>query len=516
MALRNGYAVAAASLLPLFAHGCGCDTSQAESPLTTAAIHGPPDGGRGATDNAATDAVSPTPVTSWRNEGDASRPAAGGDTTGVNAPNTEAADAAANEARAEATSQQEDSGLADAAPPSTPPFVIPRDEEGCHAIYAQDLFPTFELTIAPEHFQGLMDDWNNGKSNAGMGLDPKPFHPLAEFRYGDTSIDNADIRLRGNPDFWEPLPDDKMQFHIRFRTQAGRFQGIKRLVFDAATFNRHMLRDRLALSIMRDAGLRAPCANHARLVINGEFYGVFTSIEKLDKSFLKRTFEDATGDLWKRANWVLKTNENSATNERLSALRAANTIAELESYLDLAQALKVFAAEAVLPDSDGMWAGGLNFYLYDEPLGGKFMLLPWDLDNTFERFGDDPDGAYPKNPDPILWEKPTSHGRPWYDLALLDAAWRSVYVDNISEIVSEAYVPEVLHDRIDTWTSQIQAAVLEDTNKPYSNDLYLAKVGELHRYIDTRHAFLTAWLACRRGVSPADAGVSCGISPDSD
>ncbi|MCA9682828.1 MAG: CotH kinase family protein [Myxococcales bacterium] len=389
--------------------------------------------------------------------------------------------------------------------------IPPPDEEGCPAIYAQDLLPTFQLTIQPVVWQMLQDEWNNGEANEEMGLDPTPFHPVQEFRYGDIVIYDAEIRLRGNTKNWDPLPGDKMQFQINFQRNDpdGHFLGLNRILFDAATYNRHMLRDRLALSIMREVGIPAPCANNARLMVNGEYYGIFTNIEKLDEAYLERAWADPSGNLWKRASWELKTNVDTANNARLSALRDATTLATIEQYLDLERSLLVFAAEAAIPDSDGMWAGGLNYYFYDDPISGQFQLLPWDLDNTFERWDDPPDGVYPVNPDPVVYEKPNTWHRPWYDLALQDPSWFAYYIDSIDLILHQAYTPEKLLGRIDTWTEQIQDAVFEDVNKPYTNSKYLDEVDDLREYVEQRYWWVDEWLACWQEGGQPDAEGYC-------
>ncbi|MCX4245313.1 CotH kinase family protein [Paraliomyxa miuraensis] len=376
--------------------------------------------------------------------------------------------------------------------------IPPLDEEGCHGLYAQDIMPTFELTIHPTIWEQLEWEWNNGPANEDAGVETAPYHSLQEFRYGDIVITDASIRLRGNPTWWTPLPGDKMQFQIGFHTQdpEGRFLGLRRLALDAATFNRHMLRDRLALAVMRRVGIRAPCANHARVNVNGEYYGLFTNIEKLDEEFLERTMEDPTGDLWKRANWQLKTNEDTASLYRLNELRNAVDVTTLDYFFDIEQALRVYAAEAVIPDSDGAWAGGLNWYLYDDPHRGKFMLLPWDKDNTFERFDDEPDGDYPLNPDPFTWEKPTTHGRKFYDLALTDPANFALYIDIVDEVLHQGYDPDQMLAWIDEWSAQIEQAVLDDVNKPYSNNLYYNRLEDLREYVPQRYDFVDQWLAC--------------------
>ena len=392
--------------------------------------------------------------------------------------------------------------------PSGDPTGPQPDEDGCHAIYAQDLLPTFELTIDDKVWDALQWEWENGAKQEEKGFDVNPYHPLDEFRYGEIVITNAEIRLRGNPSYWNV--DDKYQFQIAFDRvdKKGHFLGLEKLAFDAATYNRHMLRDRLAWSIFRDMGIIAPCANNARLDINGDYYGLFTSIEKVDKIFLERNFDDPHGDLWKRQGWELQTNKKSSNDDRLDELNDANSIAELETYLDIETALKVYAAEAIVPDSDGGWAGGWNFYLYDDPLTGKFVLIPWDMDNTFEVFNDGEIGDYPNNPDPVVWHKvPRYHGRPYYDLALTDEDWFWYYIDAIEAQVDAGYDADVLHERIDTWTDQIKESVFEDKNKPYSDKLYLKKVQELHDFVEARADFLDDWLECwQDGGEPNEEG----------
>ncbi len=389
--------------------------------------------------------------------------------------------------------------------------IPPPDEEGCHAIYAQDEFPTFELEIVDPVWDSLVDLWNNGKELEEEDVETKLDFPLKEFRYGDIVIHDATIRLRGNPEFWDPLPDDKLQFQIDFdqNDEDGHFLGLKKLAFDAATANRSMLRDRLALSVLRDVGITATCANHAKLYINGEYYGVFTNLEKLDEVFLERAFEDPTGDLWKRANWTLKTNLDTSDADRLEDLNDADSIAELEDYLDLEQTLLVYAAGAVLPDSDGPWAGGLNFYLYDEPISGKFMMLPWDLDGSFDRFDGPPGSDFPNNPDPVVWEKKKTHGRPWYDMALQDPEWFDYYIEQIEYVVDDGYDPDDLQDRIEEWTEQIEDAVLDDPNKPFSNAVYYEEVDDLHDFVEDRYDFLVEWLSCWESGGIADIEGYC-------
>jgi hypothetical protein len=376
--------------------------------------------------------------------------------------------------------------------------IPPRDEEGCHGIYAQDLLPTFELKVDEDTWDDLEWEWEHGEEQQDKGEDPSPYHSLDEFRYGDVVIDYAEIRLRGNPKSWKNSPD-KMQLHIEFDRvdEDGHVLGLESIALESSHMNRHMLRDRLALSIIRDMGVVAACANSARVDINGEYYGLYTNLEKINENFLERVFDDPTGDLWDRHGWELKTNKDTANEDRIEALEEVEDLEEVETYLDLEQALMVYAAEAILPDSDGCWAGGMNYFFYDDPLSGKFKLISWDMDSTFDRFNDGKNGEYPDNPDPVVWHKKARyHGRIWYELALKDEGWFWYYIDTIKAQFEAAYDVAVLHEKIATWTDQIKDSVLEDDNKPFSNSRYLDEVEELEDFVEARAEWLEEWLEC--------------------
>lgn len=359
--------------------------------------------------------------------------------------------------------------------------------KGCPDIYAQDILPTFELEVTSEVLAGLKAEWK-----AADDEDLTDF-PLKSFTYGDITITNASIRLRGNADHWPT--QGKMQFEIQFNTfdKKGRFMGLRHVLFDAAEYNRSFLRDRLALSVLRDAGVPAPCANNARVVLNGEYYGLFTSIEKVDKEFLERHFEDPDGNLYKRGGggslgWSKKTNEKDGDLSDIKKLNAANSLSDLLKVLNLEQALLEWAAEAVIPDRDGLWAGGLNGYTYHDPKTDRFFMIPWDLDDSFTRLEPDVD--------PITYKKPpeTFHGRKFYDIALANPTWRKKYVASVEHVLKTAYDQHVLQQRIDAWAAQIAKAAADDPNRPFTLGEHLDQVKAKRKFVAQRAEFLEDWL----------------------
>lgn len=379
-----------------------------------------------------------------------------------------------------------------------PELPFPRE---CDVIYSQDILPTFELEIDQVEWDALYEEWLHGHENELAGLDYNPEHPLKSFRYEDEVVTNASIRLRGNTIWWKD--QIKMQFEISFNTYDpdGRFHKLRNINFDAAASNFSFLRDRLGLAVLRDAGVRAPCANNARVVVNGAYYGLFSNLEKIDKSFLKRNFEDNDGDLWKRPGWELKTNEDTSDDTRLDALNDATTIEELGAYLDLDQAILVWATEAVMPNNDGVWAGGYNFYLYDDPTRGKFVVIPYDLDSTFTRV--------PFDADPVTYIKPMDHGRPMYDLMVSDPARLAQFKATLPLVLEKAYQVSVLQERIDTWGAQIEDAAEQDVNKPFTQSQHIDKVADKRVYVQQRAEFVADWICYDAGGTDTDGDGHC-------
>jgi len=367
--------------------------------------------------------------------------------------------------------------------------------KGCPDIYSQDILPTFEIELASSELADLKQEWEAAND------DNKPEHPVKQFKYQDQIVTYASVRLRGNDTWWHG--QKKMQLEVSFNTydKKGRFQGLKKILFDAAEYNRTFLRDRLAMHIFRDVGLPAPCANNARLILNGEYYGLFTSIEKVDSEFIERWFEFDEGNLYKRGgSWEKKTNEEDPDESDIEALEDAKSLADLDAIMNLDQAVLEWAAEAVIPDNDGAWAGGLNLYLYNDPKTG-FNLIPWDKDATFDRVEPDVD--------PYTYIKPNDKGRPEYDIVTDDPEYFVKYIAAIEHVLATGYDVGVLHARMDAWSAQIEEAALSDPNKPFTNKEYGSALADMREFISERAAFVDAWLDCWRGGGKKSGSGQC-------
>lgn len=422
---------------------------------------------------------------------DTTGPAATSGTTAI-AGTTSAADADATAAAATSATSSSDTSSADpssgdgtttAALDTSTGAETPAWPQACADIYAPDLLPTFELTISDADWQAFADDCAQYAKN---------YHPV-EFTYDGETV-SAMARLKGN---WS-YDCSKYQFVVSFNEADpdGRFHGLRKIVLDAPWYDHTLLHERIAFPLFEALALPSSCANNARLVVNGEYYGLYANVERIDKEYLQRNFEAADGNLYE-GGWELKTNEDVNDTTRRDALWAATTVDEVAALMDLDEAVAEWAAEAMLPAMDGYWAGvEINYYLYDHPDRG-FLFLPYDLDLAFG------DAAYPGGPlvwpdaaasDPITYEHPGWLKEPLVQMVLADDVWCDRFVDALGE-ARAAYSVDAMVAAVAEADDQIRDALVDDPRRPYSMTEHDLAVDGLQAFFAARAAVVDDWLA---------------------
>ena len=160
-------------------------------------------------------------------------------------------------------------------------------------------------------------------------------------------------------------------------------------------------------------------------MINGDYYGLYANVERIDHEYLERHFEEFEGNLY-QAGAELKTNEDVNDTRDIEAYQAAQTLEEIEALVDLDQAVAEWSMEAMIPAMDNYWAGvEINYYIYNHPSQG-FVYLPYDLDISFG------DAAYTNgtlvwpdavSADPIHYEHSGWRKEPLVETVLADPYW---------------------------------------------------------------------------------------------
>lgn len=387
--------------------------------------------------------------------------------------------------------------VASACASDPPPPPVEPVADGCPSLFAQEVLPDFYVDIDQAEWAALEQEFLHRADAIEAEQDPNPYHPIV-FRHDGEVVEDAMIRLRGASSWAEAIAlddDPKMQFVISFNENDpdARYHGARKLVLDMPRTDTTFLRQRLALYGLRSMGVPAQCANSARLFINGEYYGLYSNVERMDRELLERLFPDAPdGDLWEGGR-IIKTNEDEFTWDRIDAFWTAaetGSLEELDQLADLEASIHVWAAEAVLPQADGYYMGRANFYLYDHPTRG-FLWLPEDLDSAFDFAPANVDAMYP------VCSGQFADDRMHYLLVMDDPSWRDRYVAALREQL-RAYDARDMADRLEQWAGQIADAAAADPHKPFSTDDHQAAVSNMRTYFSQRAAFLSDWLSCRR------------------
>ena len=314
------------------------------------------------------------------------------------------------------------------------------------------------------------------------------------------AVRQVGVRSRGEGSRSEEKPGLKVEFDKYVPAQE--YYGYKSLVVDNLTQDASMLRERLSFLVFEAMGIAAPRNAHARLTVNGQYWGLFALVEPVSKPFLEARLGEKSGTLfdyeWRFPydfSWLgsqpseyvplpfqPQTNEDRAdvATGLVAFVRAINEepdatfLAAMAGRLDVDRFLTHVAIENAIAEGDGIVGNqGLNnFYLYEYGAKNRFVFVPWDKDSTF-RSGTWP--LYRNLETNVLTRR-----------LIADPAKRQVYADAVSRTVDEFLNPRWLTPQLEIAYQQIQSAALGDVHKPYTNAQFEAAVSGLRGVIAAR------------------------------
>jgi hypothetical protein len=381
----------------------------------------------------------------------------------------------------------------------------------CSDLFDQSVLQTYAIDISADNWAKLDADFHDLK-DVLAGTPPQTYYPVT-FHFGSETVTNAAVRLRGKSSWVNTVMFDanpKMQFVVSFDQMdaAGKFHGVSALHFEMPRDDWTFMNDRIGDNWLRKIGVTAPCANSARMIVNGGYYGLYITEGSVNPSLLKDFFPgDSSGDLFKGGSEA-DTNVGTSNWARLQQLKSATSLAALEPLVDIPNTLLEWAAEAVVNDADGYYGGSHHYYIYDEGAPG-YVWLPDHTDSALEWLGVFSPLSYKQHP--IYWWA----GRPLPDppgadylIILNDATWRARYVDAIATQTAKWDAREIL-GWIDAWAPQIADAIAADPHKWATADQVTMAMGALRDMVTNRPQYLQSFVRCEQG-NPADGSDADG------
>jgi hypothetical protein len=230
------------------------------------------------------------------------------------------------------------------------------------------------------------------------------------FNGKDIASAEVGLRSRGTGSRSGIKPSLLLQFD-RYESRQ-QFLGLKSLVLRGNTQDASMMHERVAMEVLRRMGLAAPREAHAKVYVNGEYSGLYTIVESIDKSFLKSRFGEEGRELYNYQHHGPFYLEDRGVNPAIYSpvpfepefpseipnpapiagmIQAINYSTDsqfqtaVSQFVDLKEFLTEVAAENFLAEEDGLVGdfGLNNFYLYRFNGKNVHTFIPWDKSNTF-------------------------------------------------------------------------------------------------------------------------------------
>ncbi len=272
---------------------------------------------------------------------------------------------------------------------------IPGIDDPSDVLFNGEEIPVFQLEFSDEAWDDLVQTYYDyiyyGKEFS---------YVEASFTYEGQTWSPVGVRLKGQNSARNP-ETSKGAFKISFDEYipSYRFLDRKHLTLNNMVSDYSMMHERLAYLVWREFGVPAARCSHAQLYIDGEYYGLMTNVETVDKQMIGRWFEDTSGTLFEGWDvdfkpayldmWQVEFGSGDTTNIKGVTYALQNSgedaLEEAGWFLDWQDFINYWAGGAVVGQFDGYpySSPGDDFHVYDDPTTGKLWFIPHGADETF-------------------------------------------------------------------------------------------------------------------------------------
>ncbi len=257
-------------------------------------------------------------------------------------------------------------------------------------VFALDTLHEVTLTVEPQYLDQLENDREN--------------RVPCTISYDGIVVANAGIRQKGGIGSVSNLAE-KPGFSIKLdeTVNGQKLDGLKKLLLNNAIQDPSFLNEHVGYELYRRAGIPAPRTAHAVVSLNGFTYGIYVVAEAVDGDFLARELDGRNdGNLYEGpccADFV----DDPDGVELKDELEDMRSRADLESFaqlvrdtpdqqleaavnarLDLEGMIRGFAIDSIVDHWDGYAHNTNNYYLYNDPGDGRFLMMPHGMDQLFQ------------------------------------------------------------------------------------------------------------------------------------
>ena len=384
-------------------------------------------------------------------------------------------------------------------PTATPTPAV--DIDPSDAFFAMDRVLDVEIEIAPE-------DWDTLRHQTRTFEDvlaeieeyqlSRPFSDIYTWFSATVTVDGetrAEVGVR-KKGFLGSQSDTKPALKLRFDkyVDGQALSGVmQRMTLNNSIQDPSMINTCLTFHVFAAAGSPAPRCNFATVTVNGKDLGLYVHVEEIKAPFLARHFDSVEGNLYEgtvsdftpeyRGTIEKKNNEDENDWSDIDAVVAAlqdpsdTGLEALAAVVDLDRFLSFWATEVLVGHWDGYAGNRNNYWFYREP-GGKFVFIPWGVDDTFH-LKDDPNVFdHVTEPPPSVLALAAIANRLYND-----PEWRARYVAELNKLLDAAWDEQELLEFVDT-----MAVIVEENALPEARPAAAADVERVRQFIRKRRA----------------------------
>ncbi len=181
--------------------------------------------------------------------------------------------------------------------------------------------------------------------------------------------------------------------------QGQRIFGTKMITLNNNRQDESYISQCLGYGLFQNAGIPSSRCSFAHVTVNGEDLGIYSNVESIKKSMIKRHFADDSGHIYESGGdfRVQSIDEFQPKEDAVppdcsdlapiaTALDAPpdQLLSQLGEVVDMDSFMTYWAMEVIMDHWDGYANNRNNFYFYHDPTSNKMHMIPWGIDALFE------------------------------------------------------------------------------------------------------------------------------------
>lgn len=376
-------------------------------------------------------------------------------------------------------------------------------------LYDQSLVRSIHLNFSQPNYWSMLT--NNKSSGTDLG---------ASMIVDGITYDSVGVRFKGQTSYSQTTNSQKKSFNISldYLYPNQEIMGYKTLNLNNSFQDPSFIREIFFLNQIKKH-IPAAKAAYVKLYINGANWGLYPSVQQLNKQFLKEWFFTNDGTNWradrppgsvgppgawgdgtaalnflgndtntyKNFYYLKSTEKSSPWTDLISVCDALNNTSlsnlsnVLPGYLDIDRTLWFLASENLFSDDDSyIHKGKMDYYVYWETETGRTTPIEYDGNSVMKT-------------NVQTWSPFYNEGNVSYPLMnklFAIPEYRQRYLAHMRTLINEIFEPTATSVIIDNYKSQIDTIVQNDPKKLYSYAAFNNEIQILKNFITARRNYL--------------------------